>query len=337
MVTASCIHSFSTMSESKYDVVIVGAGPVGLACAIACKNRDLDVLILEKGAVVESIRRFPIHMTWFSITEMLEIGNVPFINTQMRPTREDTLAYYNHLVEHFDLHIQRYTTVDVVDGEDGNFTVHTNKGNVRAKKVVIATGYFDHPNRLPIPGVDLPHVSHYFDDPYRYAGMNTVVVGGANSAADTALSLFRHAAKVTLIHRGEDFASHVKYWVKPDLENRIKEGSINAYLGHEITEITQEHVKCTSLKGGVEQTIPADFVFLMTGYRPDDALLRRCGIELEEGSMKARCNEETRESNVPGLYLAGSAANGLDTGQIFIENARLQTEPLATDLAAKLN
>ena len=317
------------------DVLIVGAGPAGLACGIAASRAGLSCRILEQGSVADAIRRFPVNMVWFSTPELLEIGEVPFVIPTVRPTRVDALNYYLRVARQCGLDIQtheRVTSIQRLAG--GGFMVGTaSEAQYPAAHVVIATGYYDHPVRLGVPGEDLPHVFHSYDEPFRYAGNRVVVVGGRNSAVETALDLFRHDAQVTLVHRGAALSAGVKYWIQPDCENRIKAGQIRALFGSTIRSIAPGAVEVET--GGIQQKVGADFVFILTGYGPDSGLLRRAGVELDPESLAPRASAETFETTVPGLFVAGSVVAGKNTNTIFVENGRLHGEIIARAILAR--
>lgn len=318
-----------------YDVVIVGAGPCGLACGIEAKANNLSYIILEKGSITESVRRYPVNMTFFSTAEMIEIGEIPFVSLNMRPSRVEALKYYRKVVDHFKLNIQLFSEVkNVVRAENDSFEVETTKGKVRARKVVLSTGYYDVPRKINVPGEELAHVSHYFDEPYRYAHTNTVVVGGANSAIETALELYRNGANVTLVHQFETLDKTAKYWIVPDMENRIKEKAIPALFNTKVTAITPHAVTVQDLASGKKQDIKADFVFLMTGYRPDADFLRKVGVNLQGDALIPEINAQF-ETNVPGIYVAGSVVGGEETAKIFIENGREHGKAIIKDILKK--
>lgn len=320
-----------------YDIVIVGAGPCGLACGIEAKVNNLSYLIIEKGNITESIRRYPVNMTFFSTAEMIEIGHVPFVSLNMRPTRIEALKYYRKVVSHFQLNVQLFSEVkNIVRTGDNGFEVTTTKGAVKAKKVVLSTGYYDVPRKINVPGEDLAHVSHYFDEPYRYTQTNTVVVGGANSAIETALELYRNGANVTLVHQFEALDKTAKYWIVPDMENRIKEKAIKAFFNTKVTAIADHTLTIQNLMSGELQNIEADFVFLMTGYRPDADFLRQVGVNLQGDALIPEINEKTFETNVPGMYVAGSVVGGEETAKIFIENGREHGKAIIKDMLQKM-
>ena len=319
------------------DVLIIGAGPAGLACAIAASRAGLTCCIVEQGSVADAIRRFPVNMTWFSTPELLEIGEVPFVIPTVRPTRVDTLNYYLRVARHFSLDIRTHQRVtDIQRNSAQGFVVRTAAGaTFDAVHVVIATGYYDHPVHLGVPGEDLPHVRSYYDEPFAYAGKRVVVIGGRNSAVETALDLYRHNARVTLVHRGPSLSAGVKYWIQPDCENRIKAGQIAAVFGATVRSIAPDSV--TVAVDGGERSIPADFVFVMVGFGPDSVLLRKAGVELDPETLAPRVSGQTWETNVPGLFVAGSVVAGKNTNAIFVENGRLHGETIARAILARRN
>ncbi len=309
-------------------VVIIGAGPIGLAVSIELKKREIPSLIIEKGALVNSIFHYPTNMTFFSTSDKLEIGNIPFISHGPKPTRQEALEYYRRAAEHYDLNIKLYEEVKSVEGQDGAFEVITNKGSYPAKKVVLATGFYGQENLMNIPGEDLPKVTHYYDEPHRYAWQNVLVVGAGNSAADAALETYRCNANVSLLVRESTLKPSIKYWVKPDIENRIKEGSITAYFESELLEIRETKVDIQTPDGKI--TIPNDFVLAMTGYHPHFGLMKKMGIELTNDDVKMPTyDEKSLETNQKGLYVAGVVCGGMDTSSLFIENTRIHAEHIA--------
>lgn len=321
------------------DVIIVGAGPSGLATAIAAKRQGLDYVVLEKGVLVNSIFNFPMHMVFFTTPELLEIGGLPLTTPYDKPTRLEALRYYRRVVDTYDLQISYHESVAAIErGDDGVFAVTTShRGGTRerhARSVVLAIGYYDLPNYLRVPGEDLPHVSHYYTDAHPYYRQRVVVVGGKNSAAEAALELFRAGVHVTLVHRHATLGDSIKYWVRPDIENRIKEGSIAARFESTVVEITPTAV-IIDTKGAREE-IPAEGVFLLTGYHPDVDLMRRAGIECHPESLAPTLNPETYESNVPNLFIAGGAIAGRHTGNIFIENGRFHGERIINVVVERL-
>jgi thioredoxin reductase (NADPH) len=319
-----------------YDIIIIGAGPCGLACGIEAKRQNLDYLIVDKGNITESIRRYPVNMLFFSTSENIEIGNVPFVSMGTRPTRSEALKYYRKVVNHFDLNLKLFTRIHNVKKEGKVFSLSTGSEKLRAKKVIIATGYYDVPRYLEITGETMPHVSHYYDEAFRYSKTKAVVVGGANSAIETALDLYRNDADVTIVHLFETLDQRAKYWIVPDLENRIKKNEIKAYFKHRVAEIDEKFIIIENLEDGSRKRIDADFVFLMTGYRPDAHFLEKVGITLEGENLIPKLNPDTYESNIEGIYMAGSIIGGEETAKIFIENGRLHGKPIIEDIMKKL-
>jgi thioredoxin reductase (NADPH) len=322
-----------------YDLLVIGAGPTGLACAIDAQNAGFRVILVEKGCLCNSLFHYPSHMTFFTTPELLEIGNIPFSSPNAKPNRNEALEYYRQVAAHYRLEIRQYQTVDRVTGSDGSFQVQTRDrfdrtGILSARKLVVATGYYDLPNYLKIPGENLSKVLHYYDDPHPYSGLNVVVIGGKNSAAIAALELWRHGARVTLVHRGPEIHRHVKYWIKPDIENRIKNGEVAAYFNTQILEIKPDTVALETPSGSVE--LKNDFVFALTGYHPDFEFLEALGVRSQGPDRLPVCDPRTLESNVPGIYLAGVIVAGSRTHEIFIENGRFHGALIAKDLANKL-
>lgn len=321
------------------DVLIVGAGPSGLATAIAAKQQGLDYVIVEKGVLVDSIYRFPVHMVFFTTPELLEIGGLPLTSPNDKPTRLEALRYYRRVVDAFGLQVSFHERVTAIErGPEGVFRVTTTDGRGvtrerEARAVVLAIGYYDHPNRLGVPGEELPHVSHYYDDAHPYYRRRVVVVGGKNSAAEAALELFRGGAQVTLVHRRAALGDSIKYWVKPDIENRIKEGSIAARFDTCVTAITRTHVVVEHQ--GARDEVPADAVFLLTGYHADVDLMRGAGVRVDPDTLAPAYDPQTFETNVPNLFVAGGAIAGKQTGSIFIENGRFHGERIIAVLAAR--
>lgn len=303
----------------KFDLIVVGAGPSGLACAIEAQKRGLTCLTLDKGSVADAIRRFPVNMTFFSTPELLEVGDIPFLAAGLRPTRIECVRYYQMVANHYGLAIQRGADVTELRRLEAGFEVVTTYGSFAAANVVVATGYFDDPNPFDVPGAELPKVHRYYSEPYAYSGLNVAIVGGKNSAVEMALDLFRNGAKVTLIHRGPTLSSGVKYWILPDIENRIKAGEIKALFETQVREIRPSSVVCT---GAHEVEIPNDVVFAMIGYLPSTELLKAVGVEIDQDSKAPVHNMKTMETNVPGIYVAGSIAAGRFNNRIFIENGR---------------
>jgi bacillithiol disulfide reductase len=329
---------------SVRDVLIVGAGPSGLATAISAKQRNLDYVIVEKGILVNSIFNFPTYMVFFTTPELLEIGGLPLVTPYDKPTRLEALRYYRRVVDTYGLQISFHEAVTSIEREDDRgtavfaVTTRTDRGVTRvrhARAVVLAIGYYDLPNYLGIPGEDLPHVSHYYTDAHPYYRQRVVVVGGKNSAAEAALELFRGGAHVTLVHRHAALGDSIKYWVRPDIENRIKEGSIQARFETTVCEIRPTEVVVQ--RAGTQEAIPADGVFLLTGYHPDAALMSAAGVDVNPETLAPALNQETFETNVPNLFLAGGCVAGKATGNIFIENGRFHGEKIIAELAARLD
>lgn len=317
------------MTKTHYELIIIGAGPCGLACGIEAAANKLDYLILEKGNVTEAIRRYPINMHFFSTSENIEIGGLPLISHDIRPSRSEALKYYRRAALQYQLNIQTFTTVEKLQKTDQKvFTLQTNKGQFMADHVIIATGYYDLPRLIHVPGENLPHVSHYYDEPYKYSGTKVVVVGGANSAVEVALDLYRNHADVSLVHLFSGLDSTAKYWIKPDLENRIKKGEVKAYFESKVEAIEESVITIRRLQTNSLKRLEADFVFLMTGYRPDASFLKQAGIELKGDADIPVLNPETFETSVPGIYMAGSVIGGEETAKVFIENGKLHAKPI---------
>lgn len=325
---------------SLRDVIIVGAGPSGLATAIASKQLGLDYLVLEKGQLVDAIARFPVNMVFFTTPELLEIGGMPLTTPHDKPTRHEALQYYRKVVDAFQLQMVLHEEVLSIEREDGTFVLETvnRLGHRRArhaKAVVLAMGYYDQPNRLDVQGEDLPHVSHFYREAHAYYRQRVVVVGGKNSACEAALELFRTGAHVTLVHRGPAVSDSVKYWVRPDIENRIRDGSIVARFDTGVVAIRASEVEVESLVDQSRATIPAEGVLLLTGYRADAEFMRRIGIAIDAETLAPRHDPETFETGVPNLFVAGGQIAGRHTGTVFIENGRFHGERIATVLAAR--
>jgi thioredoxin reductase (NADPH) len=324
---------------SVRDVIIVGAGPSGLATAIAARRQGLDFVILEKGVLVNSIFNFPMHMVFFTTPELLEIGGLPLVTPYDKPTRLEALRYYRRVVETYGLQVSfREKVVAIERDDDGVFAVATEQRGVtrerQARAVVLAIGYYDLPNMLGVPGEQLPHVSHYYTDAHPYYRQRVVIVGGKNSAAEAALELFRAGAHVTLVHRHATLGESIKYWVRPDIENRIKEGSIAARFESRVVSISPTAV--TIERDGATEELPAEGVFLLTGYHPDVELMRRAGVDCHPETLAPTLNTETFETNVPNLFVAGGAVAGKHTGNIFIENGRFHGEQIIKALVERL-
>ncbi|HXE09067.1 MAG TPA: YpdA family putative bacillithiol disulfide reductase [Acidobacteriaceae bacterium] len=323
-----------------YDLLVIGAGPTGMACAIEAQRAGFRAVMVDKGCLCNSLFHYPANMTFFTTPELLEIGDMPFSSPNQKPTRSEALEYYRKVAEHYALDVRQYETVEQASGEDGDFAIETRDrfGRAlthRARKLVVATGYYDLPNYLSIPGEDLPKVKHYYHEPHPYFGLEVVVIGGKNSAAIAALDLWRHGGKVTLVHRGEQMHRHVKYWILPDITNRIKNGEIKAYFSSSVTRITEDDVTLATAEG--EKTLPNHFVFALTGYHPDFEFIERLGVKLDEANARCPvCDPASLESNVAGIYLAGVIVAGERTNEIFIENGRFHGKLIAEDLKRKL-
>lgn len=313
-------------------VIIIGAGPIGLATGIQLQKMNIPFQIIERGALVNSLFHYPTNMTFFSTSDKLEIGDVPFISHGFKPTRSEALEYYRRASEHYKLPIKLYESVLSVDGEDGNFTVKTNKGEYKADKVVVASGFYGTANKMNIPGENLPKVKHYYDEPHPYTWQNILVVGAGNSGVDVALECFRSGAKVTMAIRYGEIKPTVKYWVKPDIENRIKFGEIDAYFNSELKEIREHEVVLDTPEG--EVVIPNDFVLAMTGYHPNYEFMKKLGIELtDDEKCKPIHKSDSLETNRKGIYVAGVVCGGMDTSKLFIENSRVHANQIAEHIA----
>ncbi len=308
------------MNTSTYDVLIVGAGPIGLACGIEATRNELSYLIVEKGCLVNSIYHYPQNMTFFSTSVKIEIGDIPFVSHNPKPTRSEALEYYRRVAEAWNLNIHTYEQVHEISSDEKLYKIISDKGIYYAHSVVVATGFYDHANLLNVPGEELQKVKHYYDEPHPYIGQKVVVVGAANSAIDVALETWRKGAEVTLVVRGEEISHRVKYWVKPDIDNRIKEGSIKAYFNSHITGIRAREVDIETPAGKV--TLENDFVLAMTGYHPNFDWLKNIGISIkEDGTMMPHADENTFETNLPNIYIAGTVCGGMKTSTWFIENS----------------
>lgn len=313
------------------DILIIGAGPIGLNCALEAEKNNLTYLIVEKGTIVNSLYNYPLYMRFFSTAEKLEIAEIPFISPAPKPGRQEALEYYQGIARQKKLNINLYEKVLNVTKNEGIFDIETSKANYRAKNVIISTGFYDIPNLMNIPGEDLAKVKHYYTEPYPYAQQKIVVVGSSNSAVDAALETYRKGAEVTMIIRHSEISKSVKYWVKPDIENRIAEGSIKAHFNSELTAITENSVIFKNENGGITE-IENDFVLAMTGYLPDFDFLRKSGIELQGECLNPLYHPETMETNVENLYLAGVVCGGKDTHLWFIENSRIHAEMIVKNI-----
>ena len=329
-----------TVEEGEaFDVLVVGAGPTGMACAIEAQRVGLRSVLVDKGCLVNSLFHYPANMTFFTTPELLEIGDIPFSSPNQKPTRSEALEYYRKVADHYSLDIRQYERVTRIDGKDGDFRVHTidrfgRERSHRALKLVIATGYYDLPNYMRIPGEDLPKVAHYYREPHPYYDNDVLVIGGKNSAAIATLELWRHGARVTIVHRGPGMHKNVKYWILPDIENRIRNGEVAAFFNSRVLEIRERTALLETPAGTIETA--NDFVFALTGYHPDYEFLRSLGIQISGGECRPFCDTQTLESNVPGIYLAGVIVAGARTSEIFIENGRFHGRQIAADLARKL-
>jgi thioredoxin reductase (NADPH) len=301
-------------------VIIIGAGPIGLACAIELKQRNVDCMVIEKGCLVNSIFNYPTNMTFFSTSDKIEIGGIPFISHGPKPTRREALEYYRRVYEHYKLDVRVYEAVQNLERTGGGFSVTTSKDVYQADKLILATGFFDIPHRMDVPGENLPKVKHYFDEPHPYAGLPVLVVGAGNSAVDVALECYRCGSDVTMVIREAEIKKSVKYWVRPDIENRIHEGSIRAYFNSRVVEIREHEVVLATPEG--ERVQKNDFVFAMTGYEPNYKLLEMAGLAFKNDEFRTPVfDQKNQMSNVEGIYLAGVVCGGLHTGKWFIENS----------------
>lgn len=316
------------------DILIIGGGPIGIACGLKAKKAGLTFQIVEKGCLVNSIYNYPATMTFFSTSEKLEIGGVPFVTISNKPTRTEALEYYRRVAVSNNLPIRLFEEITALKQEDGFFTISSSKGNYQAKNVILSTGFYDIPVLLGIPGEILPKVKHYYKDPHFFAMQKVVVVGSSNSAIDVALETYRKGAEVTLVVRDEEISHRVKYWVRPDIINRIAEGSIKAYFNATLKQISEEEVIIQTKNESI--TIPNDFVMAMTGYQPNFNLLRKFGIELSEDKLQPYHHPDTMESNIRGLYLAGVVCGGMDTHLWFIENSRIHADVIMQHISSKI-
>ena len=320
--------------KNTYDVIIIGGGPIGIACALEAEKKNLSYLILEKGCLVNSLYNYPTNMTFFSTSEKLELDDIPFISNNPKPRKAEALEYYRRIATSNKINIKLFEKVTRVESKDNLHTVTSIKNQYTAKNVVVATGFYDIPNYLNIPGEDLPKVAHYYGDPHYYATLKTVVVGASNSAVDAALEIYRKGGEVTMIVRKEEIGRRVKYWVRPDIDNRIKEGSIKAFFNANLKEIKEKEVIIETPEG--EKVLENDFVLMLTGYRPNFEFLKNMGIDLSDDGRKIpQYNEETMETNVKGIYLAGVICGGVETHKWFIENSRVHAAMIMKDLARK--
>lgn len=320
--------------DKHFSILIIGGGPIGLACALEAQKLGIDYLILEKGTLVNSLYNYPVNMTFFSTSERLEIGGVPFISNNPKPKRAEALEYYRRVTQDHKLKIHLFEQVEDVRKRN-SFQVKTTKQTYTADNIIIATGFYDIPYLLNIPGEDLPKVKHYYDDPHYYAFQKVAVVGAQNSAVDAALETWRKGAEVTMIVRGPEIGKRVKYWVRPDIDNRIAEGSIKAYFNSSVTEIREKEIVVQTPEGTI--LLENDWVLSLTGYQPNLSFLQNMGIDLSNDEVrKPTYSEETHETNVPGIYLAGVICGGMNTHRLFIENSREHAEKIVGDIAKNL-
>lgn len=331
------LKDFQALSIPKtqhiYDIVIIGGGPIGIACGIEAEKKGLSYLILEKGPLVNSLYHYPTNMTFFSTSEKLELDNIPFISANAKPTKEEALEYYRRIVTSNDLNINIFEEVLNVHSAEGFHEVKTSKSNYTTKNIVVATGFYDIPNMMNVQGEDLPKVTHYYGNPHFYATTKTIIVGASNSAVDAALEIYRKGGDVTMIVRAEAIGERVKYWVRPDIINRIEEGSINAYFNAEISEIRKTEVDI--LQHGKTITLLNDFVVALTGYQPNFKFLESIGIKLSNDAKKIpQHNPQTMETNVDGIYLAGVICGGMETHKWFIENSRIHAKMIIEDIVS---
>ncbi len=316
------------------DLIIIGGGPIGIACGLEAKKQGINYLIIEKGPIVNSLFNYPVNMQFFSSSEKLEIDNIPFISNEAKPKRNEALEYYRRIVTSNDLNIHLFEKVLSVKKKDGLFNIETRKQQYTASFVIVATGFYDIPNTIDVPGEDLPKVSHYYKDPHFYAKQKLAVIGASNSAVDAALECYRKGAEVTMLVRGPEIGKRVKYWVRPDIENRIHEGSIKAFYNVKVKEITQEKVTIQTPKG--DFIIENDYVLALTGYKPNFEFLQKIGIQLsDDQKLYPQYNEKTMESNIKNLYLAGVICGGMDTHVWFIENSRIHAKTILKSILKK--
>lgn len=325
---------------TQFDVLVIGAGPTGMASAIEAQRAGFSVVLVDKGCLVNSLFHYPANMVFFTTPELLEIGDIPFPSANQKPNRLEALEYYRNVAQHYRLDVRQYQRVTAVSGANGAFHVeaidqHGKKLEYATRKIVVATGYYDLPNYMGVAGENLPKVMHYYGEPHPYFDTDVLIIGAKNSAAIAALELWRRGARVTLVHRGPGIHQNVKYWIKPDIENRIKNREVVAYFNTSVEEIMPEAVRIRTPQG--EMMLKNDFVFALTGYHPDYDFLKSLGIKLNESDMRPACDPNTFESNVPGIYVAGVIVAGSKTSEIFIENGRFHGRQIATDLKRKLS
>lgn len=315
-----------------YDVLIIGGGPIGIACALEAKKKNLSYIIIEKGTLVNSLYHYPENMTFFSTSEKLELDNIPFISKNPKPTKQEALEYYRRVATSNQVNIKLFEKVEKVEKTDEHFEIKSDKDTYFTKNIVVATGFYDIPNKLNVEGEDLPKVTHYYKDPHYYAMQDVVVVGASNSSVDAALEIYRKGGNVTMIVRGKDIGERVKYWVRPDMMNRINEGSIKAYFESEIIKVEKNKLHFKDSYGKI-QSIPNDFVLALTGYQPNFSFLKKLGVELSEDQLrKPIYNQQTMQTNVDGIYLAGVICGGMETHKWFIENSRIHAKVIMNAL-----
>jgi thioredoxin reductase (NADPH) len=323
------------MKKEHYKIIVIGGGPIGLACGLEAKKAGLDYLVLEKGSLVNSLYNYPVNMTFFSTSERLEIGGIPFVSNNAKPTRAEALEYYRRATIAHQLNVHLFEKVKTVTKMTDGFTVLTTKSTYTASHIIIATGFYDIPYLLNVPGEELPKVTHYYKEPHFYAFQKVLVVGANNSAVDAALETWRKGAEVTMVIRGKEIGERVKYWVRPDIVNRIEEGSIKAYFNAEVKAIREQEVDIQTAAGII--TIPNDWVIAMTGYQPNLDFLRKTGIQLSNDEvMKPVYNEETYETNVDNVFLAGVICGGMNTHRLFIENSRAHAEKIIAAIRKRI-
>ena len=326
----------STNKNKELDVLIIGGGPIGLACALEAKKKNLDYLILEKGALVNSLYHYPQNMTFFSSSEKLEIDEIPFISKAAKPSKQEALEYYRRIATSNHLKINLFEKVENVSQENGCYRIKSDKDQYLSKNIIIATGFYDKPNYLNVKGEDLDKVSHYYDDPHFYAMQDVAVVGASNSAVDAALEIFRKGGRVSLIVRGDKIGERVKYWVRPDMINRIKEGSIDAYFNTEVEAIDQRELKLYDKAKEEHFTLKNDYVLALTGYQPNFDFLRSMGIELQDEQSRIPIYDpQTMETNKKGIYLAGVICGGMETHKWFIENSRIHAKMIIENIKTR--
>lgn len=320
------------MPENNYDVIIIGAGPIGLSCAIKAQQNNLSHCIIEKGVLTNSLYHFPTNMTFFSTSQLLEIGEVPFISHGDKPTRREALEYYRRVAQSYKLDIHLYETVESAKPTVDGYRINTNKNSYQTSAVIVTTGFYDTPNMMGIPGEDLPKVHHYYTGPHPYVGQKIVVIGAGNSAADVAIECYLKNADVTMVIREEAFKESLKYWIRPNIENRIREGSITAYFKSSVTSIEEKYITVETPEG--VKRLENDFVLAMTGYRPDYSFLKRMGIQIDNDQAKTPHHDpKTFETNQTNMFIAGVASSGLQTGRWFIESARFHADAIFKKLS----